>query len=808
MDSLDRRADPPAIRSNDAEPKRLAIFTVCSNNYMPFARVLMESVRRWHPEAALFVCLCDETVPWDGLYDGDFRTVEASQLKIPDFRRMSFQYDIMELNTAVKPFMFDRLLEDGHDIVLYLDPDISVYARLDGLVDLLASGASLVLTPHLHAPAELDSDPDDIAIMRSGTYNLGFLGVSCCAEARSVIRWWMRRLRRYCVNQQTDGLFVDQKFMDLVPGFAPAARILHDRALNLAYWNLGQAELAEGSNGWTVDGSPLGFFHFSGFDPRQPEQLTKHSKNFRAVLPFALTSLLSDYTRRLLEAGHGTIPAALYAYGRFTSGTVIPDLVRRMFRETTPDWSEDPYETYETYLHLPATRGNRDSARLVMTNFMHYLWSHFNNQHYALNPDRAEHLHYLTSWYSLQARREQGFDHRLIEPVADRLGQRPFTDSGKTRGGDSGRADVSVIGYLRTISGVGSVARHTLAGLRGSSLAVEGVDVALGVVSDRSDRSSEEWLTNRATGRVQLFANINADQLAAVLDHMAPQLASPAYRISMPLWELEEFPEAWIGAFNDVDEVWAQTSWMQRMLAPRLDKPVIRMPVMLTLDSPPPQPRARFGLPDDRFLFYFAFDFLSFIERKNPGGAIAAFRLLLSAAHGTKRPMLVIKTMNGQHAPSAHAVFMASLADDPDVVVIDKVLSRNDTLALLALTDCVLSLHRCEGLGLMVAEAMALGVPVIATDYAATTELLSERTGYPVSYRLVALRPGEYPMSDGQSWADPDVAHAAWLMQRVMRDPTDAFGRATVAKLRLEATHGPAAVLNRQLARLSELGIR
>ena len=150
----------------------------------------------------------------------------------------------------------------------------------------------------------------------------------------------------------------------------------------------------------------------------------------------------------------------------------------------------------------------------------------------------------------------------------------------------------------------------------------------------------------------------------------------------------------------------------------------------------------------------------------------------------------------------------ASVAGDPDIVVIDEVLTRDDTLALLAVTDCVLSLHRCEGLGLMVAEAMALGVPVIATDYAATTELLSERTGYPVSYRLVALKPGEYPMGDGQSWADPDVAHAAWLMQRVMRDPAEVRRRATVAKLHLEANHGRAAVLSHQLARLSELGIR
>ena len=153
-----------------------AFFTICSNNYMPFAKVLLQSVRRHHPDAALFVCLADELIDWPGLYDGDLTVLPADQLGIPDFRAFAFQYDVMEFNTAVKPFMFLHLLEErGFVRVVYFDPDILLTAPLSGVLDQLASGASLVLTPHLRRPAEGDSEPDDLLIMKAGAYNLGFL---------------------------------------------------------------------------------------------------------------------------------------------------------------------------------------------------------------------------------------------------------------------------------------------------------------------------------------------------------------------------------------------------------------------------------------------------------------------------------------------------------------------------------------------------------------------------------------------------------------------------------------------------------
>lgn len=797
--------DSQASRLGDHPERDTAFFTVCSNNYMPFARVLVRSIRAHHPDADIFVCLADETVDWAGLYEGEFELIPADRLDIPDFRSVAFQYDIMEFNTAVKPFMFAHLLEQrNYKRVIYLDPDIRLYARLDKILDALNDGASFVLTPHLREPAENDCDPDDLAIMRAGIYNLGFLGVGRSAESVPLVHWWMRRLRMHCINRQSEGIFVDQKFMDLIPGFAPHARIMHDREFNLAYWNVGQSSFTADASGYLVDGVPLGFFHFSGFDPRTPDILSKHSRNFRGKTSGALFALCRDYAADLLSHGWGTIPAALYAYGRFASGATIPDLVRRMYLETTPDWPSDPFDTYEAYLHEAAPGGSRDSSSFVLTHFLKYLWSHFANQRLTLDLRQGEHLRHQVHWYIQHARREQHFDHRLIAPVAARVGYRAYPDAAKARGGPAGRAAVSVIGYLRTTSGVGAVGRQVLGGLAASGLHVEGLDVELGVVSDRSDTGCEPLLRARAGGRVQIFS-VNADQLPAVVAHVQPQLDADGYRISMPFWELETFPDAWVPAFDLVDEVWAPTAWIQTMLVRKLDKPVLCMPPPLTLVPPPAARRDAFGLPDDTFLFYMAFDFLSFIERKNPRACIEAFRLLRRRTD--VKAALVIKTMNGALAPDALADFIALVGNDRDIILIDRVLTRTETLQLTVLCDAVLSLHRCEGLGLVVAEAMALGRPVIATDYSATTEFVTPQTGYPVAYKLVAVKPGQYPMEAGQFWAEPDTQHAAWLMHRVIVDPAGAQTRVAAARRHLDLHYSPIAARTRQMQRLAELSV-
>lgn len=399
--------------------RKTACFTICSNNYLSLAAIWIASLRQVHPEADVFLCLADEVDP-SIAYPPGCEVVPARALDIPDFSAVAFRYDIMEFNTAVKPFMFLALLERGYETVLYFDPDIEIFAPLTSVLEPLASGASLVLTPHLCSPAEDDAPRTDIDIMRTGVFNLGFLGCSNQPETERILRWWARRLRHHCINDQDGGVFVDQKFMDLVPGFADHHRILRDTTLNVAYWNLGQRRLEDApGGGWLVDGRPLTFFHFSGFDPNNLDGVTKHTPKFADRTSDALRRLLQHYTAKILVARDPKAASTPYAYGRFASGTPIPDLVRRMFREWHPAWSGDPFETYEEYLHLPYVDPRGEQPAAPVTNLMKYLHDRSPSLRSSFDLRDPGQAASLVSWYVAHGG-DAGLDPRLIEPVAAR----------------------------------------------------------------------------------------------------------------------------------------------------------------------------------------------------------------------------------------------------------------------------------------------------------------------------------------------------------------------------------------------------
>jgi glycosyltransferase involved in cell wall biosynthesis len=366
---------------------------------------------------------------------------------------------------------------------------------------------------------------------------------------------------------------------------------------------------------------------------------------------------------------------------------------------------------------------------------------------------------------------------------------------------------VDVIGYLNLALGVGEAGRLTLRALSRSGLVVRGVETSLNALSGTVDTDCSELMTETSAAPVQVFV-VNADQIGAVLDHLRDRLRQDAYRIILPFWELAHIPDAWLEAYKLADEVWAATRFMQAGLLEKVTKPVIHMPLMLDFDPPPPIDRSRFNLPPDKFLFFFAFDYLSFIERKNPQAVVEAFKRAFRRSGQTTPAALVLKTLNADKAPAKAQPLRAMLENDPDVILIEDTLSRAETLGLVGLSDAVVSLHRSEGLGLLVAEAMVLGKPVISTDYSATTELVTAQTGYPVDYRLIPVGEGDYPFAAGQVWADADVDHAAWQMRQVFDGGTAVAARLAEARRRIRSVHGEAVVSKRQFNRIGMLGQR
>jgi hypothetical protein len=399
----------------------LAIFTICSNNYLPMAKVLFASAARYCPEAALYLCLADERLTDAGRYPANVNVVAAEELAIPDFRSFAFRYTIMEFNTALKPFMIRHLLGRGFDTVLYFDPDIEVFAPLDVILDPLRAGYSFVLTPHICQPAEGDAFPDDMGIMRAGIYNLGFLGVGVGPDTERLLRWWSRRLRYHCVSEQERGVFVDQKFIDLIPGFTDSVCIVRDTGCNVAYWNLQQRSLTQAGDHWLVDGRQLRFFHFSGISIDDLTYLSKWTQALRgAEISPPLRTLMRHYADQVLAGGYGAGPQPSYSYGRFRSGTPIPDKVRRMFRDRHLSWLGDPFATYEEYMHLPIAEQWAGSSSCMITNLMDdlrqrdpWLFSRF-------DPTRPEGVEAYTRWFVEYGPGLIG-EPQLIQPVASRL---------------------------------------------------------------------------------------------------------------------------------------------------------------------------------------------------------------------------------------------------------------------------------------------------------------------------------------------------------------------------------------------------
>jgi glycosyltransferase involved in cell wall biosynthesis len=269
-------------------------------------------------------------------------------------------------------------------------------------------------------------------------------------------------------------------------------------------------------------------------------------------------------------------------------------------------------------------------------------------------------------------------------------------------------------------------------------------------------------------------------------------------------WELAEFPDAWRNAFAVLDELWLYSTFMQRAISLKSDVPVLYMPPAVTLSPPVGLGRSQFGIPEDKFVFLFIFDFTSFISRKNPYAALSAFR---SAFPSLSEAALVIKTNNSSGYPERLRELQEAVGRDPRIILIDDTLRRNEITSLLSHADAFVSLHRAEGFGRSLAESMLLGKPVIATNYSGNTDFMTSANSCPVNYSLIPVKPGEYPFAQGQVWADADIDHAAWYMRRLveLRNYREWIGAAATETIQRDFS--AQATGQRCLRRLQVLGL-
>jgi len=343
---------------------------------------------------------------------------------------------------------------------------------------------------------------------------------------------------------------------------------------------------------------------------------------------------------------------------------------------------------------------------------------------------------------------------------------------------------VNLAGYLDATVGIGEAARHVAGALQSAGVAVARV----GLSSRGAPRSQDGAPTEAATHPITLVC-ANPDAMTGARDELGAGAFDGRHVIGMWWWEVAAVRGHWLRAFDLVDEVWAGSRFVADVFAAVAPVPVVHVPM------PVPEPvisaagRDSLRLPPHRFLFGVVYDYASVAARKNPLGLIEAYVRAFGDDEGVG---LVLKSLGGERAPAEHAEVLAAAGAHPGITVIDAHFSTEDKNALIRELDCYVSLHRSEGFGLTIAEAMLLETPVIATDYGGSRDFVTAFNALPVDVRMVPIGPDHDPYPPDGEWAAPDLDHAAACMRAVLADRMGAQARARRARAELVAHHAPA----------------
>jgi glycosyltransferase involved in cell wall biosynthesis len=535
-----------------------------------------------------------------------------------------------------------------------------------------------------------------------------------------------------------------------------------------------------------------------------------------------LRELCQDYGRRLRDEGWDECRKLAYGYENTAEGMRLDTLMRRVLRQEILRRERGAEHDVGSVEDLPDPF-DPDSAGafvdLLRTPFPGSEAPRIPRYLHALHDGRPDLRAAFTDLTGLAGNhflwwvRELGYDALGLPP------ELIPGDHDLERGPDPAvavRPGVRLVGYLAAELGLGEAGRAMAASLSALGEEVElfteaGTSSRQRHADDGDDtrgaapvpagvREAAPVPAGAGTGAldVNLIA-VNADRLPMVLDRLGGSFTHGRRTVGMWAWEVVDFPDGFAASAALVDEVWANSRHAAEAIRRTVDVPVHSVPPPVVDRVPAARSRADLGLPDG-FVFLFCFDFFSVTDRKNPVGLVEAFRRAFSPGEG---PQLVVKSVNGdRHAPALEQLRWAAV-DRPDIHIVDRYYDAADQRALIGACDAYVSLHRAEGFGYTMAEAMLAGRPVIATGYSGNLEFMDERNSFLVGHDMVAIPPGCDPYPAGSVWAEPDLDEAAELMRRVHDDPASAAAVAARGQQDIRRFHSPAARAPLVAARLA-----
>ncbi len=860
----DSKSETTDSEKLDYSRKNVAIFTIVAKNYLHYAQTLLKSVKLHNPDYKLYIFLADEFINTEeSIFKSiDFQILEAKTIGIPNFRDMVLRYDVMEFSTAIKPFAMRWLFEKYHfDQVVYLDPDICVYRSLSELEEIHSKGYNAILTPHLTIPYKDRLQPDDHAILKSGVFNLGFASFSNCSNSLDFINWWAEKLRDKAKSDLANNLFTDQRWCDFAPCLIDNLFVLKNPSYNLAYWNLHERALSKIGGNYYVDREPLKFFHFSGINAKNPTLVSKHQNRYNWDNIEPLHELFESYRLELINNGYDLYSKMACVYDSLKTLSVsklIHDFYSNKIPESRVIQAED-LDRYVLDLCISLATNSDLKNGIYLTSLMSYIFeirkdlkdffslssgngvSEFINwavesipREYKFNQSsffESRSINTITKFYSsdsnnklselLLAIYEQRDDLKKSIDINTEQGLASLNSWAKNSiineykahddffitnelgvNSINGSLGVNVIGYLYGESGLGERCRVSCDALKEAKIDLVGINYEIGYSSSKNANFNHKISKEENPNIVNIF-HINADQLLNVYLHLGPRFFVGKYNIAFFAWELEVCPQRWEHAIKVIDEIWVPSQFVANAFGKLTSKPIFVMPEPIRRADKAKPNRAKFDLPKSGYIFLSVFDVKSYIDRKNPMAAILAFK---KAFKDNDNVFMVIKTLGLSENNEARNQLIKEIGGDERFIIFDKTLSGEDYYEFLNSIDSLVSLHRAEGFGRCPAEAMMLGKPVVITNYSGVTEYATSENSCLVDYKLIPVLSEQYPFAEGNFWADPDIEHAAYLMNKLYSDLDYRSMIATNAEDYVFANLSPKSIGLKYKERLTKLG--